>query len=126
MLKKKSPDDKPETTILTLEDFVIMAEIDHLHLRPLVEFCRKTRLAPKLHGFSMRYSQQALEEENKSTVAKKSSFKDFLSNISKKKADVAVEVKVEEKTNVQPVQVFLPHNQNRYLCVPAVSLLFSS
>ncbi|KAI8424508.1 hypothetical protein MSG28_002971 [Choristoneura fumiferana] len=105
MLKTKSPSDKPETTILTLEDFVILAEIDHLNLSPLVEFCRKTRLAPKLHGFSMRYSQQALEEENKSTVTKKSSFKDFLSNISKKKPDVVVEVKVEEKANMHPLQV---------------------
>lgn len=78
-----------ETTIFTLEDFVIKAEIDHMNLRPLIEFCRNTRLAPKLHGFSMRYSQQVLEEEiKKSTVNKKSNFEAFLGNISKKKTNV--------------------------------------
>ncbi|XP_023940791.1 ATP-dependent DNA helicase DDX11 [Bicyclus anynana] len=83
---KATKDKKVESTIFTLEDFVIKTEIDHLHLRPLVEFCRNTRLAPKLHGFSMRYSQQALEEENKKVeINKKASFKEFLSNMSKKK-----------------------------------------
>ncbi|XP_048006864.1 ATP-dependent DNA helicase DDX11-like [Leguminivora glycinivorella] len=102
MIKPKSTAEKQEdTTIMTLEDFVIKAEIDHMNLRPLVEFCRKTRLAPKLHGFSMRYSQQALEEENKRTVEKKSSFKDFLSNISKKKTEVEETVKEEVKPAIQ-------------------------
>ncbi|XP_069358195.1 ATP-dependent DNA helicase DDX11 isoform X1 [Maniola hyperantus] len=83
---KTASDKKGDATIFSLEDFVIKAEIDHLHLRPLVEFCRSTRLAPKLHGFSMRYSQQALEDENKKVeVNKKASFKEFLSNMSKKK-----------------------------------------
>ncbi|CAG9559763.1 unnamed protein product [Danaus chrysippus] len=77
--------DKDGSKIYTLEDFVIEAEIDHLHLHPLVEFCRNVRLAPKLHGFSMRYSQQTLEDENKKDTNKKGSFKDFLSSISKKK-----------------------------------------
>ncbi|KAH9635492.1 hypothetical protein HF086_015492 [Spodoptera exigua] len=90
-----------ETTIFTLEDFVIKAEIDHMNLRPLVEFCRNTRLAPKLHGFSMRYSQQALEEEmKKSTVSKKSSFEMFMKNISKKKNEKVAGVEPEVKENV--------------------------
>ncbi|XP_022825597.1 ATP-dependent DNA helicase DDX11 [Spodoptera litura] len=105
MIKPKSSSDKQqhETTIYTLEDFVIKAEIDHMNLRPLVEFCRNTRLAPKLHGFSMRYSQQALEEEmKKSTVSKKSSFEMFMSNISKKKGEnVDVEPEVKENVSVQ-------------------------
>lgn len=105
MIKPKQPNEKKqdETTIFTLEDFVIKAEIDHMNLRPLVDFCRNTRLAPKLHGFSMRYSQQALEEEMKSTVRKKSSFETFMSNIAKKK-DGEKEVEPEVKENV-PVQV---------------------
>lgn len=106
MIKPKQPNEKKqdETTIFTLEDFVIKAEIDHMNLRPLVEFCRNTRLAPKLHGFSMRYSQQALEEEmKKSTVSKKSSFETFMSNIAKKKGGEK-EVEPEVKENV-PVPV---------------------
>lgn len=107
MIKPKPTEKKQdETTIFTLEDFVIKAEIDHMNLRPLVEFCRNTRLAPKLHGFSMRYSQQALEEEmKKSTVSKKSSFEMFMSNIAKKKDGEKVEVVAEVKQNVAPVQV---------------------
>ncbi|KAG6459790.1 hypothetical protein O3G_MSEX011615 [Manduca sexta] len=86
IIKPTPQEKKEETKIYTLEDFVIKAEIDHMNLRPLVEFCRNTRLAPKLHGFSMRYSQQTLEDEMKKTVVnKKSSFQSFLSNISKKK-----------------------------------------
>ncbi|XP_072940109.1 ATP-dependent DNA helicase DDX11 [Epargyreus clarus] len=102
MIKPPS-EKKQEAHIFTLEDFVIKAEIDHLNLRPLVVFCRTTRLAPKLHGFSMRYNQQVLEEENKkSTVSKKSSLQEFLSNISKKKNDkeiVEEEVKIDTKPN---------------------------
>ncbi|XP_063893350.1 ATP-dependent DNA helicase DDX11 [Helicoverpa armigera] len=107
MIKPKATEKKQdETTIFTLEDFVIKAEIDHMNLRPLVEFCRNTRLAPKLHGFSMRYSQQALEEEmKKSTVSKKSSFEMFMSNIAKKKDGEKVAVVPEVKQNVTPVQV---------------------
>lgn len=105
MIKPKDSADKKqnETTIYTLEDFVIKAEIDHMNLRPLVEFCRNTRLAPKLHGFSMRYNQQALEDEmKKSTVSKKSSFEMFMSNISKKKEEkVEVEPEVKENVTVQ-------------------------
>lgn len=103
MIKNKSNETKEEeTTIFTLEDFVIKAEIDHINLRPLVEFSRSTRLAPKLHGFSMRYSQQALEEEmNKRTVTKKSSFEMFMNNISKKKGGTAEET----KAAVQPTPV---------------------
>ncbi|XP_075971830.1 ATP-dependent DNA helicase DDX11 [Anticarsia gemmatalis] len=104
MIKPKPTDKQNETTIFTLEDFVIKAEIDHMNLRPLVEFCRNTRLAPKLHGFSMRYSQQALEEEmNKSTVVKKSSFEMFMSNISKKKGEKVEEVKPEVKPAIVPI-----------------------
>lgn len=103
MIKNKSNETKEEeTTIFTLEDFVIKAEIDHINLRPLVEFSRSTRLAPKLHGFSMRYSQQALEEEmNKRTVTKKSSFEMFMNNISKKKGGTVEET----KAAVQPTPV---------------------
>ena len=104
MIKPKQSSEKKqdETTIFTLEDFVIKAEIDHMNLRPLVEFCRSTRLAPKLHGFSMRYSQQALEEEmKKSTVSKKSSFETFMSNIAKKKGGEEVEPEVKENVPVQ-------------------------
>ncbi|CAH4038213.1 unnamed protein product [Pieris brassicae] len=93
-------DKTQEAKIYTLEDFVIKTEIDHLNLRPLVEFCRKARLAPKLHGFSMRYSQQELEEKE-NTVDRKKSFKDFLSNMSKKKED-RVEEK-EGKEELKPV-----------------------
>ncbi|KAJ8733182.1 hypothetical protein PYW08_001480 [Mythimna loreyi] len=109
MIKPKQPNEnkQDETTIFTLEDFVIKAEIDHMNLHPLVEFCRKTRLAPKLHGFSMRYSQQVLEEEmKKSTVSKKSSFEMFMSNIAKKK-DGMKEVEPEIKESA-PVQVNVP------------------
>uniref|UniRef100_A0A2A4IVS0 DNA 5'-3' helicase n=1 Tax=Heliothis virescens TaxID=7102 RepID=A0A2A4IVS0_HELVI len=110
MIKPKGTEKKQdETTIFTLEDFVIKAEIDHMNLRPLVEFCRNTRLAPKLHGFSMRYSQQALEEEmKKSTVSKKSSFEMFMNNIAKKKDGEKVEIVPEVKQNVTPVQASVP------------------
>uniref|UniRef100_A0A2A4J8Q3 DNA 5'-3' helicase n=1 Tax=Heliothis virescens TaxID=7102 RepID=A0A2A4J8Q3_HELVI len=110
MIKPKGSEKKQdETTIFTLEDFVIKAEIDHMNLRPLVEFCRNTRLAPKLHGFSMRYSQQALEEEmKKSTVSKKSSFEIFMSNIAKKKDGEKVEIVPEVKQNLSPVQASGP------------------
>ncbi|KAM3967337.1 ATP-dependent DNA helicase DDX11 [Aphomia sociella] len=75
-----------EKSIYTLEDFVVKAEIDHMNFRPIVEFCRKSRLAPKLHSFSMRYSQEALEEENeKNNSNKKSTFQKFLENIKKDK-----------------------------------------
>ncbi|KAJ0178679.1 hypothetical protein K1T71_005454 [Dendrolimus kikuchii] len=110
MIKPKSSNGKQqdETLIYTLEDFVIKAEIDHMNLRPLIEFCRNTRLAPKLHGFSMRYSQQALEEEmKKSTVNKKSSFESFLGNISKKKRNVEEKgetVKIEENKIQMPTE----------------------
>lgn len=109
MIKSKPGEKNQDTTIFSLEDFVIKAEIDHMNLRPLVEFCRNTRLAPKLHGFSMRYSQQALEEEiKKSTVSKKSSFEMFMNNISKKKPGEKVEEdKVEEKPVAQ-VNVNVP------------------
>ncbi|XP_046963240.1 ATP-dependent DNA helicase DDX11 [Vanessa cardui] len=87
LIKPKSTNDKKQqSTIFTLEDFVIKSEIDHMNIRPLVDFCRNTRLAPKLHGFSIRYSQQGLEEEiKKEPINKKANFKEFLSNISKKK-----------------------------------------
>lgn len=98
IIKSKSDAKKEEdTTIFTVEDFVIKAEIDHMNLRPLIEFCKATRLAQKLHGFSMRYNQQMLEDEAKKVeVKKKSSLEAFLKNISKKK-------KVEEEVTVQPV-----------------------
>ncbi|XP_063824609.1 ATP-dependent DNA helicase DDX11 [Ostrinia nubilalis] len=84
-------------TILTLEDFVIKADIDHLNLTPLIELCRKSRLPPKLHGFSMRYTPQMLEEEfKKAAPSKKSSLESFLQNISKKK-DGNLENNTEEK-----------------------------
>ncbi|CAG9134355.1 unnamed protein product [Plutella xylostella] len=97
IMKSKSDAKKEEdTTIFTVEDFVIKAEIDHMNLRPLIEFCKATRLAQKLHGFSMRYNQQMLEDEAKKVeVKKKSSLEAFLKNISKKK--------VEEEVTVQPV-----------------------
>ncbi|CAG5041487.1 unnamed protein product [Parnassius apollo] len=104
IVKLKTPTEKAQddTKIYTLEDFVIKAEIDHLNLRPLVEFCRNTRLAPKLHGFSMRYSQQVLEEENKkSSSNKKSSFEKFISNISKKQNN-KVDEEVNENLNTNP------------------------
>ncbi|XP_059062417.1 ATP-dependent DNA helicase DDX11 isoform X1 [Achroia grisella] len=78
--------ERQEKSIYMLEDFVVKAEIDHMNFRPIVEFCRKSRLAPKLHSFSMRYSQEALEEEiEKANSNKKSSFKSFLQNIKKDK-----------------------------------------
>lgn len=105
MLRVSADDPKKEehTTIFTLEDFVINAEIDHMNVRPLVEFCRATRLAPKLHGFSMRYNQQTLEDELKlTTQVKKSSLEEFLGKISKKKPEEVVEeVKVEDRPNVE-------------------------
>ncbi|XP_045765578.1 ATP-dependent DNA helicase DDX11 isoform X2 [Maniola jurtina] len=112
LVQSKTANDKTgDATIFSLEDFVIKAEIDHLHLRPLVEFCRSTRLAPKLHGFSMRYSQQALEEENKKVEVKKASFKEFLSNMSKKKNQDEVlgdlhksEIKASNQTNSVPTE----------------------
>ncbi|XP_041970234.1 putative ATP-dependent RNA helicase DDX11-like protein 8 isoform X2 [Aricia agestis] len=98
-----------DAKVYTIEDFVIKAEIDHLNLRPLVEFCKLSRLAPKLHGFSMRYNQQELEEQNKKSTVKKSSFQEFLKNISKKKDEEKVAEKevtsVETKTNQQPSEV---------------------
>ncbi|CAB3257841.1 unnamed protein product [Arctia plantaginis] len=108
LIKNKSNETKKEeTTIFTLEDFVVKAEIDHMNLRPLVDFSRNTRLAPKLHGFSMRYSQQALEEEmNKRTVSKKSSFEMFMNNISKKKGGTVEESKPEVIST--PVTVTTP------------------
>ncbi|VVC99329.1 unnamed protein product, partial [Leptidea sinapis] len=89
-----------------LLNFVLKAEIDHLNLRPLVEFCRSSRLAPKLHGFSMRYGQQIIEDA--STVDTKKSFKNFLSSISKKKEHkveeiVQLEAKVNQKTTMSEV-----------------------
>ncbi|KAI5646593.1 hypothetical protein NE865_01527 [Phthorimaea operculella] len=101
VVQPKSTDKKEESTIFTLEDFVIKAEIDHMNLRPLVEFCRNTRLAPKLHSFSVRYSQQALEEEAKKAEVKKSSFESFLKNIAKKKQDAVEEVQPEVKQDIQ-------------------------
>ncbi|XP_028027287.1 ATP-dependent DNA helicase DDX11 isoform X1 [Bombyx mandarina] len=104
LAKPKETEKNKETTILTLEDFVIKAEIDHMNLRPLVEFCRSTRLAPKLHGFSMRYSQQVLEEEESKKIAvKKNSFQKFLSNIAKKKELATVE---ETQTETNPIVQF--------------------
>ncbi|KPI91284.1 Putative ATP-dependent RNA helicase DDX11-like protein 8 [Papilio xuthus] len=97
---KVSGQEQNDTKIYTLEDFVIKSEIDHLNLRPLVEFCRDTRLAPKLHGFSMRYSKEVLEEENKKKILNtKSSFEKFISNI--KKTDKVVEETEETKTSPQ-------------------------
>ncbi|XP_026322080.1 ATP-dependent DNA helicase DDX11 [Hyposmocoma kahamanoa] len=103
VIKPKTQNERKQelTTIYTLEDFVIKAEIDHLNLRPLVEFCRSTRLAPKLHGFSMRYNQQMLEEDMKKTVVKNSSFEAFINKISKKKVEEVVEVKPEKKPIAQ-------------------------
>lgn len=107
MITPKTGIKQGDTKIFTVEDFVIKAEIDHMNLRPLVEFCRDTRLAPKLHGFSMRYSQQALEEEMRtSAVSKKSNFQAFLSNISKKKVDNIVEEKKVETELKPTIQVF--------------------
>ncbi|CAH2105474.1 unnamed protein product [Euphydryas editha] len=102
-------DKRQESTIYTLEDFVIKLEIDHLNLRPLVEFCRNTRLAPKLHGFSMRYNQQELEDENKKIkFNEKTSFKEFLSNISKNR-HVNNQLEQTSKMEVKPSdQITLP------------------
>ncbi|KPJ06016.1 Putative ATP-dependent RNA helicase DDX11-like protein 8 [Papilio machaon] len=98
---KVSGKEQNDTKIFTLEDFVIKSEIDHLNLRPLVEFCRDTRLAPKLHGFSMRYSKEVLEEENKKKVVnQKSSFEKFISNIKKTDNKVVEEIG-EMKTSLQ-------------------------
>ncbi|CAH0725234.1 unnamed protein product, partial [Brenthis ino] len=103
MVKPKQIDNK-QAKVFTLEEFVINAEIDHLHLSPLVEFCRNTRLAPKLHGFSMRYSQQALEQDNvNKETNKKGSLKEFLSNITKKKGEKEIQTPIiEEKPINQP------------------------
>ncbi|XP_050667563.1 ATP-dependent DNA helicase DDX11 isoform X2 [Leptidea sinapis] len=103
---KSTSKDGDDAKIFTVEDFVLKAEIDHLNLRPLVEFCRSSRLAPKLHGFSMRYGQQIIEDA--STVDTKKSFKNFLSSISKKKEDkveekVQLEAKVNQKTTMSEV-----------------------
>lgn len=101
-----------ETQMYTIEDFVVKAEIDHINLRPLVEFCENTRLAPKLHGFSMRYSQQLFEEQNKKpAVNQKSSFEKFINNISKKPDDTAVEETNEDaKTTTQVNIIYLYKN----------------
>ncbi|KAG7307926.1 hypothetical protein JYU34_006542 [Plutella xylostella] len=105
IIKSKTDAKKEEdTTIFTVEDYVIKAEIDHINLRPLIEFCKATRLAQKLHGFSMRYNQQMLEDEAKKVeVKKKSSLEAFLKNISKKKVEEEVKVPpvVEEKPVAQ-------------------------
>ncbi|KOB74507.1 putative DEAD/H, partial [Operophtera brumata] len=78
MINPKPEKKDNDTKIFTSEDFVIKAEIDHMNLRPLIDFCRNTRLAPKLHGFSMRYSQQQLEDEMNNTVSMKSNFQSGL------------------------------------------------
>ncbi|XP_013139070.1 PREDICTED: probable ATP-dependent RNA helicase DDX11 isoform X2 [Papilio polytes] len=104
ILKPKIEKEQNDTKIYTLEDFVIKSEIDHLNLRPLVEFCKETRLAPKLHGFSMRYTQEVLEEENKrKTINQKSSFENFISKIKKTDDKVVEEIK-EVKTSQLPTE----------------------
>ncbi|XP_013190361.1 ATP-dependent DNA helicase DDX11 [Amyelois transitella] len=99
-----------EKTIYTLEDFVVKAEIDHMNFRPLIDFCRKTRLAPKLHSFSMRYNQEVLESEMLKEECKKTSFQAFMENIKKKKAGEIVQPVAEEKKEVKE-KVMLKGNQ---------------
>lgn len=106
MVKPKQIDNK-QAKVFTLEEFVINAEIDHLHLHPLVEFCRNTRLAPKLHGFSMRYSQQALEQDNvNKETNNKGSLKEFLSNITKKKGEKEIQTSIIEEKPVNQVRLY--------------------
>ncbi|KAL4706903.1 hypothetical protein ACJJTC_012362 [Scirpophaga incertulas] len=75
-------------TITTLEEFVIATDIDHLNLRSTIEFCKGTKLAPKLHGFAMRYTPQMLQEEEQKAVNKKKSLEVFLKSMSKKNSEV--------------------------------------
>lgn len=97
-------------SVHTIEQFVLKAEIDHLNIRPLVEFCRITRLAPKLHGFSMRYNQQDLLEQNESKPAdNKTSFKQFLNNIAKKKNEEVIEEKKMEVKQQSEVSFPIKH-----------------
>ncbi|GBP85109.1 hypothetical protein EVAR_51228_1 [Eumeta japonica] len=72
-----------ETEIYILEDFVIKAEIDHLNLRQLVEFCKKRKLAPILHGFSLRYNiSESAEQTKANTEINRNPLQTFLSSIS--------------------------------------------
>ncbi|CAG9794947.1 unnamed protein product [Diatraea saccharalis] len=101
-LLNKIPNDgkkSEETHILTLEDFVIKAEIDHLNLQNIVEFCKTSRLARKLHGFSTRHARRTLETTKSSD--KKRSLETFLKNMSGKKAEAETEVDQEIPKNIE-------------------------
>ncbi|XP_077295198.1 ATP-dependent DNA helicase DDX11 [Arctopsyche grandis] len=78
----KMTTDNPPSKIFTLEEFVLTAEIDNYNLRPLIDFCLKSKLAQKLHGFSEKYGSQ-ISEETLKTDTKKAGLQDFLNQISK-------------------------------------------
>nr|XP_053603575.1 ATP-dependent DNA helicase DDX11 isoform X2 [Plodia interpunctella] len=100
-----------DKTIYMLEDFVVKADIDHMNFRPLIDFCRKTRLAPKLHSFSMRYNQEVLESEIQKEENKKNSFQMFMENIKKKKIGDNQPVVKEETKESKEKPAFLKGKQ---------------
>ncbi|KAI4463622.1 dna repair dead helicase rad3/xp-d subfamily member [Holotrichia oblita] len=72
---------KNENDIYSIGNFVLAAEIDNYNMFKLIKFCKDSKIAHKLHGFSVKYPQEA--NEVKKEVKK--GIKNFLSSIERKK-----------------------------------------
>ncbi|PNF28755.1 ATP-dependent DNA helicase DDX11 [Cryptotermes secundus] len=72
-----------DTKMYTLAEFVLSAEIDNINLYKLLEFCQRSKIAHKLHGFAERYHPAVvLNRTVKSSAQQQMGIRAFLKEIS--------------------------------------------
>lgn len=69
------------TKIFTVNDFVSLAEIDHFNMFNLVEFVKNSKLSQKLHGFTLRHSEQPIIKPKVKIETPEDGYKKFQESI---------------------------------------------
>ncbi|CAH1159677.1 unnamed protein product [Phaedon cochleariae] len=92
------------TEIFTLENFVLMGNIDNFNMFRLTKFCREARLAQKIRSYAIKYPIEQTEE----TTIKKG-VKEFLASIQN------------TKSNKNKKEAETPEKNTKKLVIPPVS-----
>ncbi|KAK9753886.1 DEAD 2 [Popillia japonica] len=97
---------KTENDIFNIGNFVLAAEIDNYNMFKLIKFCKDSKIAHKLHGFSVKYPQEANEVKKEI----KKGIKNFLNSIECKtntEQNTTTTVQDEPKSDIIPANPLL-------------------
>ncbi|XP_028139736.1 ATP-dependent DNA helicase DDX11 isoform X2 [Diabrotica virgifera virgifera] len=101
------------TSISTIENFVLNANIDNYNMFKLTKFCKECRLAQKIRGYALKYPVQEQVKE-KSGV---DGVRDFLASIKSKTNTKKGPDKTKKPEVPQKPQVIIPPVSNPLLAV---------